>query len=68
MNLPDKTLITSSPFATRVREVCPVFPGDPQQIHWSFPDPAAVTGSEDEQFQAFYKRRENYPPGSTICA
>ncbi len=37
----------------RVREVCPVFPGDPHQIHWSFPDPAAVAGSDEEQFQAF---------------
>jgi protein-tyrosine-phosphatase/DNA-binding transcriptional ArsR family regulator len=37
----------------QVREVCPVFPGDPHQIHWSFPDPAAVTGSEDDQLQAF---------------
>jgi ArsR family transcriptional regulator, arsenate/arsenite/antimonite-responsive transcriptional repressor / arsenate reductase (thioredoxin) len=39
----------------RVREACPVFPGDPLMIHWSFPDPAAVTGSEDEQLQAFIK-------------
>ena len=37
----------------KVREVCPVFPGEPQQMHWSFPDPAAVTGLEEERFQAF---------------
>ncbi|MCA9973111.1 MAG: hypothetical protein KC425_22990, partial [Anaerolineales bacterium] len=37
----------------KVREVCPVFPDDTRQIHWSFPDPAAVSGTPDEQLQAF---------------
>ena len=27
-------------------EECPVFPGRVERIHWSFPDPAAVTGDE----------------------
>jgi ArsR family transcriptional regulator, arsenate/arsenite/antimonite-responsive transcriptional repressor / arsenate reductase (thioredoxin) len=37
----------------RVREECPVFPGDPEQIHWSFPDPAAIEGSLQKQEKGF---------------
>lgn len=37
----------------RVREVCPVFPDDPERIHWSFPDPALVEGSEETRSYAF---------------
>ncbi len=37
----------------RVREVCPTFPDDPERIHRSFPNPAAVEGTEQEQYHAF---------------
>jgi ArsR family transcriptional regulator, arsenate/arsenite/antimonite-responsive transcriptional repressor / arsenate reductase (thioredoxin) len=37
----------------RVREVCPQFPGDPQTIHWSIPDPAAEPGSDADTYPAF---------------
>jgi protein-tyrosine-phosphatase/DNA-binding transcriptional ArsR family regulator len=35
------------------REACPLFPGDPERIHWSIPDPSAVAGSEAERYRAF---------------
>lgn len=34
-------------------EVCPVWPGQPVTAHWSFADPAAVEGSDDERRKAF---------------
>jgi protein-tyrosine-phosphatase/DNA-binding transcriptional ArsR family regulator len=37
----------------RVREVCPEFPGGPQLIHWSIPDPAREPGSDEETLPAF---------------
>ena len=37
----------------RVREVCPEFPGAPELIHWSIPDPAREPGSDGETLPAF---------------
>ncbi len=36
-------------------EECPVFPGAPQRIHWSFVDPAAVEGTDGEKLRAFQR-------------
>ena len=33
----------------RAKESCPIFPGDPERIHWSFADPAAVEPEEARQ-------------------
>ncbi|CAN5614197.1 arsenate reductase ArsC [soil metagenome] len=37
----------------RANESCPVFLGDPNRIHWSFEDPSAATGTDDQRLEAF---------------
>jgi len=37
----------------RVREVCPEFPGHPETIHWSIPNPAAGDADDDASYPAF---------------
>lgn len=39
-------------------ENCPVFPGDVKRIHWSFEDPAAATGTDDEIVDEFRRIRD----------
>jgi protein-tyrosine-phosphatase/DNA-binding transcriptional ArsR family regulator len=34
----------------RVREACPVFPNDPERIHWSFADPAVIEDADERAF------------------
>jgi thioredoxin type arsenate reductase len=35
------------------RESCPLFPGAPEQIHWSIADPSVVKGDEATRLRAF---------------
>ena len=39
-------------------ETCPLFPGPARRIHWSFPDPAAVDGTEAERLASFRQVRD----------
>lgn len=37
------------------REACPIFPGAPERIHWSIPDPSSAEGSAKEREAAFQR-------------
>ena len=39
-------------------ETCPVFRGKSERLHWSFQDPAAVQGSDDQRLAAFRNIRD----------
>jgi len=38
---------------------CPIFPGVAYRLHWSFPDPSALTGTHEERLQGTRKIRED---------
>jgi arsenate reductase len=53
-------------------ERCPVFPGKTQRLHWGFPDPSQVQGSQDEKLvqvrlirDAIRQRIEEWAPTIT---
>jgi arsenate reductase len=39
-------------------ETCPMFPGKAERIHWSFPDPAAVEGTDEQKRNTFRQVRD----------
>ncbi len=40
-------------------ERCPIFPGVTKRLHWSFPDPAMVTGTTEEKLEQVRKIRDD---------
>jgi arsenate reductase len=40
------------------KELCPVFPGEAKQLHWSFDDPAVIQGSDEERKTTFRRIRD----------
>lgn len=37
----------------RANESCPIFPGTTERIHWSFEDPTAATGTDQQRLRVF---------------
>lgn len=42
----------------RANESCPIFPGTTERIHWSFDDPTAVEGTDEQKLRAFRTVRD----------
>lgn len=40
------------------RDACPVFPAGTSRLHWSFEDPAAAEGAEEQRLAAFRRIRD----------
>jgi len=40
-------------------EKCPIFPGVTNRVHWSFPDPSALVGTQQERLQGTRKIRDD---------
>ena len=39
-------------------EACPMFPASAQRLHWSFEDPSAATGSQEQRLAVFRRVRD----------
>jgi arsenate reductase (thioredoxin) len=40
-------------------EKCPIFPGVTNRVHWSFPDPSALVGTQQERLQGTRRIRDD---------
>ncbi len=42
----------------RARQVCPVFPGEHNSLHWGLEDPAAFEGGDEQKLRAFRQTQQ----------
>jgi len=56
LDQPFDTVIT---VCDQAAETCSIFPGKAERIHWCFPDPAAVEGSDEEILTVFEQVRND---------
>jgi arsenate reductase len=42
-----------------IESQCPIFPGITQRLHWPFPDPSSVVGSDEEKLSKVRKIRDD---------
>lgn len=42
----------------QANESCPIFPGGPERIHWSFRDPSTAEGNEEERLRVYQQVRD----------
>ena len=42
----------------RANESCPIFPGRTERVHWSFDDPTAAAGTDEQRLRAFRTIRD----------
>lgn len=42
----------------RAKESCPIFPGAKKMLHWSFDDPSAAKGTDEERLAEFRRIRD----------
>jgi arsenate reductase len=42
-----------------IESQCPIFPGITRRLHWSFPDPSSVSGTDEEKLSKVRKIRDN---------
>jgi arsenate reductase len=40
-------------------EKCPIFPGVTNRLHWSFPDPSALAGTQQQRLEGTHKIRDD---------